>query len=143
MDLLLISLPCAAIARAVGVEYTERGDGYVREGPWWPLLLFPVAFVVYETVFIAWRGNTLGKYAFRVKAVSWEHGVLPTPQEAAIRALVPGVFLLATAAGGLYAFLIVVPVIIYLSSLTDPVYRGWHDKAADTIVLSAPRRGLL
>lgn len=139
-DLVLISLPSTIAAGALGVEYSADGD---RSGPWWPLLIFPVAFIAYETFFLGWRGNTLGKYAFRIKAVSWRTGALPTYQETAIRALIPGIFFVAAVAGGMLSYLILVPVVIYLSSIADPIYRGWHDKAAETIVLNAPRSSLL
>ena len=33
----------------------------------------------------------------------------------------------------------VVSAVIYLSALGDPHGRGWHDKAAGTIVIEAPR----
>lgn len=134
-DFILISVPCGALAAALGSELTD--DGW--DGPVWPRFIFPVAFMAYETVLLATRGNTLGKYAFRVKAVSWERGTLPSFQEAAIRAILPGIFLLLAVAGGLFSYLQLVPIVIYLSSLANPVYRGWHDKAADTIVLSSPR----
>lgn len=75
-----------------------------------------------------------------LRAVSWERGTLPSIQEAAIRALLPGIFLFLAVSGGPFGYLQFVPIIIYLSSLTSPVYRGWHDKAADTIVLSYPHR---
>lgn len=145
LDVVLVSFPSILAAQALGMAVVEGDGGAAVRGARWPLLIFPVAFVVYETVLIGWRGNTLGKYAFRARVVSWERGDLPTYQEAAIRALVPGVFLIVAFAsvGSVLSFLLIVPVAIYLSSVADAVYRGWHDKAADTIVLSAPRRGLL
>lgn len=145
LDLLLISLPSLFLASALGVGTVERDGVTELTGPRWPLLIFPVAFIAYETFFLGWRGNTLGKYAFRAKVVAWDTGELPTYQDAAIRALVPGVFLIVAiaGAGSMLSWLIVVPVVIYLSSLINPVYRGWHDKASDTIALSAPRKGVL
>ncbi len=144
LDVVLISLPSLLLAQALGVEVVTRDGTTEVTGPRWPLFIFPVAFIAYETFFIGWRGNTLGKYAFRTKVVGWDGGNLPTYQDAAIRALVPGVFLLVAVAGGgsPLSLAIIGTVVIYLSSLVDRVYRGWHDKAADTIVLSAPR-GLL
>jgi uncharacterized RDD family membrane protein YckC len=141
VDILLISLPSLFLAQALGVEVVTRDGTTEVTGSRWPLFIFPVAFIAYETFFIAWRGNTLGKYAFRAKVVAWERGDLPTYQESAIRALLPGIFLIIATAGtgSALALVIVVPVVIYLSSVFNRVYRGWHDKAADTIVLSAPR----
>ena len=145
LDIVLISLPSLFLASALGVGTAERDGVTELTGPRWPLLIFPVAFIAYETFFVGWKGNTLGKFAFRAKVVAWAGGEVPTYQESAIRALVPGVFLIVAIAGAgtMLSWLIVVPVVIYLSSLINAVYRGWHDKAADTIVLSAPRKGVL
>ena len=53
--------------------------------------------------------------------------------------IVPGTFLLLAVLGGAFGYLQYVAIVIYLSSLANVVYRGWHDRAAGTIVLSRPR----
>jgi hypothetical protein len=76
--------------------------------------------------------------------LEWSTGTLLTPQQAGIRAFVPGVFLLISATApilgvpvlGLLQF---VPLMIYVTVAASPVYRGVHDKAAGSIVLAAPR----
>lgn len=135
-DYFLISLPIAVATSALGVEVTETGR---VEGPLWPRFLFPIVFMLYETVCIGRFGQTGGKMLFRVQAVDWERGGLASYRQAAIRAIVPGVFLFVAVFGGVLGFLQFVAILIYLSSLADVVYRGWHDKAAGTIVLSRPR----
>jgi hypothetical protein len=101
-------------------------------------LLFPVMFIVYETVTVARFGQTLGKFLFRVKVVQWSDGHLPTPRESAIRALVPGVFLLIAFIGGPFFYAAAIAVVIYLTSVADTLYRGIHEKTSNTIELFAP-----
>jgi uncharacterized RDD family membrane protein YckC len=101
-------------------------------------LLFPVMFIVYETVTVARFGQTLGKFLFRIKVVQWSDGHLPTPRESAIRALVPGVFLLIAFIGGPFFYAAVIAAVIYLTSVADTLYRGIHDKTSNTIELFAP-----
>ena len=102
-------------------------------------LLFPVMFIVYETVTVARFGQTLGKFLFRIKVVQWSDGHLPTPLESAIRALVPGVFLLLAFIGGPFIYAAAIAVVIYLTSVADTLYRGIHEKTSNTIELLAPR----
>ena len=134
-DYLLVSLPAVVVASWLGVEVTEDGI----EGPWWPRFIFPVAFMIYETLLIGRFGRTAGKLLFRVEAVDWERGGLAEYRQAAIRAIVPGIFLFLAVLGGAFGYLQYVAIVIYLSSLANVVYRGWHDRAAGTIVLSRPR----
>jgi hypothetical protein len=83
-------------------------------------------------------GQTLGKFLFRIKVVQWSDGHLPTPRESAIRALVPGVFLLIAFIGGPFFYAAVIAAVIYLTSIADTLYRGIHDKTSNTIELFAP-----
>ena len=101
-------------------------------------LLFPVMFIVYETVTVARFGQTLGKFLFRIKVVQWSDGHLPSPRESAIRALVPGVFLLIAFIGGPFIYAAAIAVVIYLTSVADTLYRGIHEKTSNTIELFAP-----
>lgn len=134
-DIVLIWYPCALLAGALGVEVV---DGEVV-GPRWPSFLFPVVFVLYETLLVGRFGQTAGKWLCRIKVVDWDSGNLPPVSNALIRAAVPAMFLALSLLGGALSYLIFVVPLIYLTSIADSVYRGLHDKAARTIVLSAPR----
>ncbi len=131
IDFVIVLLPVNALARVLGESVDDR-----FEAPTWVLWIFPLTFVVYETVLVSRSGQTLGKLLCRMKVVEWTTGELPTAREAAIRAMVPGIFLM------LYLLipplLLFVPV-VYLSSIADTLARGVHDKAANTIVLLSPR----
>lgn len=142
LDLLIVSFLFGLLTSALGTGIDDRTQELT--GPRWPLLLMPVFFILYETVALARCGQTLGKWACQIKAVRWSDGDLATTSQTFVRAALPGVFALAAAAAPIVeldalAYLQFVPVVIYLWSLTDPLYRGPHDKAAGTIVLAAPR----
>jgi len=145
IDVVVVSFPFGFLVAALGTRTIESGpDKGELSGPAWPLLLFPVFFILYETVLISMFGQTLGKWVCQVKAVQWTDGHLATLQEGFVRAFVPGVFLLVASASALLGvpvlgYLQFVPVVIYLSSLANVLYRGPHDRAANTIVLAAPR----
>lgn len=134
-DVVVIWYPCALLASALGVKVVE---GEV-EGPRWPSFVFPIAFILYETVMVSRFGQTIGKWLCRVKVVDWDTGDLPLSTSAAVRAVVPGIFLILSLFGGVLSYLLFVIPLIYLTSIADSVYRGLHDKAAHTIVLAAPR----
>ena len=145
IDFVLISLPFAFLSSAMGEKEISSGpDKGELTGPLWVLLLFPLVYMAYETLLVSRTGQTVGKWLCRVKVVDWSTGTLLTPQQAAVRAFVPGVFLLVSATApilgvpvlGLLQF---VPLMIYVTVAASPVYRGVHDKAAGSIVLSAPR----
>ena len=145
MDFIIVSFPFSFIVAALGTKTITSGpDKGDLTGPLWPLLLFPIAFIIYETVLISMFGQTIGKWVCQVKAVRYTDGHLAYMQEGFIRAFVPGVFLVAAYAAPIVginalSYLQFVPILIYLASLADPIYRGPHDKAANTIVLAAPR----
>lgn len=134
LDLVIVLLPMNLIALLVG----DRTDAGV-EAPLWVRLIFPITFMVYETVLISRNGRTIGKLLFRTAAVEWTTGELPTPREAFIRALVPGIWYFAYLLGGAFSLLFFLPPIIYLTSVADTLYRGFHDKLANTIVLAVPK----
>lgn len=145
IDFIVVSFPFTVLVAVLGVKAIRSGpDKGDLTGPLWTLLLFPIAFMFYETVLISTYGQTLGKWVCQVKAVRFSDGRLAFQQEALIRAVLPGVFLLAASASPMLGvpilgYLQFVPVVIYLASVADPIYRGPHDKAANTIVLAAPR----
>jgi uncharacterized RDD family membrane protein YckC len=131
IDFVIVLLPANALTSLLGSDV----DGRFR-APLWVLVIFPVTFMVYETVLVSRTGQTLGKFLCRIKVVEWESGDLPTTAEAFTRAIVPGIFLFLYLA---FPPLLLVPALIYLTSIADTLYRGVHDKAAHTVVLAAPR----
>lgn len=141
LDVLVFSMVFSVVVSIFGTDFDEQGE---LIGPGWPLLLQPVCFILYETVLLSMFGQTLGKWVCQVKAVSWFDGALAEPKQTFVRAFVPGVFALVAAAAPLVGipvlgWLLLVPPVIYLSSIANEIYRGPHDRAAGTIVLAAPR----
>ena len=145
VDFILVSFPFTFVVAAIGVKTVSRGpDKGELTGPVWSLLLFPIAFILYETVLISTFGQTVGKWLCQIKAVRYSDGHLAYLQESFVRAFLPGVFLLVAYSAPVFdipylGYLQFVPVVIYLSSLANVLYRGPHDRSATTIVLSAPR----
>ena len=122
------------------------------------LALIPVA--LYEVAATARRGQTLGKKGMGLRVVGWdEKTAAPVGDTEGLSArcsierwavphgagLLAGVVAGAVAAPkiGAYGLLVgadtwlVVSTVIYLSALGDPHGRGWHDKAAGTVVVKA------
>lgn len=97
----------------------------------WVNAAFLATSTVYEVAMVSWRGQTLGKIALGIRIVRIADGRVPTPAQAAIR------FLLPTAVAAIpIPVLSVVALLIYVSAVWDPRRRGYHDKAAGTIVLA-------
>lgn len=137
IDFIIVLMPATLLAEVFGVERNAEGT---LVGPFWPRLIFPAVFIAYETILVARSGQTLGKLLCRIKVVEWSTGELPTPREAFLRAIVPGIWFFLALLGGTFGLLIFLPVLVYLTSIADTLYRGVHDKAGDTIVLAAPVR---
>ena len=115
--------------------------------------LLPI--MLYEVLLTARSGQTIGKDALSIMVVRYDDGQLPTAKAAFTRWIVPAVASVAgavvvamipvpepqelvdlvgpAAAGGLAAWLLV-----YASSMWDADRRGWHDKAAGTVVVNEP-----
>ena len=95
------------------------------------VLLFAVIGVLtllYEVSLIAIKGATLGKMAVKLKVVRADTGALPGWGPSAIRWVIPQI-------GGLLCG--IGQIVVYLSPFFDGSgqERGWHDKAASTIVI--------
>ena len=124
------------------------------------LALFPVAG--YEVAATARRGQTFGKKLMGLRVVAWDEDMAAPVGGAegldtrcsVERWAVPhgGGMLAGVVAGvvsapliGAYALLVgadtwmVVSAVVYLSALGDAHGRGWHDKAAGTVVVRSPR----
>jgi uncharacterized RDD family membrane protein YckC len=125
IDVLIPLVPVLAILMALALRDTS-GDPLPR----WPVFVGIAIAVAYETTFIAWRGQTLGKMLLGVRVAQLVNGTKPDPSQSALRALVPasalslpGVFGI-----GLYLFLL-------LMAVPNELRRGIHDQAGGTVVV--------
>lgn len=94
------------------------------------MLLFSLISVAYEVVLIALRGATLGKQAMGIKVVLQDNGAIPGWGPSFIRWGIPA----------LANFICGLGIIIYLSPFwadSTGRQRGYHDQAANTVVVSA------
>ena len=84
--------------------------------------------LVYESLMLAYKGATLGKMALGIKVVNHVTGQRLSLGSAFVRPLVP-------LAASVFCFLLA--LLVYVSVLFDSsgCLRGWHDKAADDVVI--------
>jgi uncharacterized RDD family membrane protein YckC len=89
--------------------------------------------LIYEFLFVAYRGATLGKMALGIKVVDQRTGGLIGQRRALVRQLIPFVGALVCFVGAL---------LVYASPLFDRSGRiqGWHDKAAHDLVVKMRNR---
>nr|WP_246361130.1 RDD family protein [Haloechinothrix aidingensis] len=140
LDGLIIGVPMTIVmmiivfAMAPSADEIARGEtsGFGFAGF---MLLMPVlmaiAYVIYETLMIGPRGQTLGKQVVGVKVVLATTGQVPGAGKAAGRSGVMFGPYAIPFIGGMYLLL------CYLSPLFDSARRqGWHDKAAQTIAIA-------
>ena len=92
-------------------------------------LLLLVAPLVYETVLIAWRGQTVGKIVAGTRVARLADGGTPIPTQAGMRAVVPVGATLIPFVGGILS------LAVYLVAIVHPLRQGWHDRAAGTVVV--------
>ena len=90
------------------------------------LIGIAVGAVLYEILMIGLAGRTLGKMIVRVKVVRAADGRAPGPAKGVIRYLALHVPLISP--------------LIHLSPAFYDSRRGWHDRAASTLVIRQPRR---
>ncbi len=112
---------------ASGFEPDESVDAF----PPWVGAVWFVVVVAYETLLVAWRGQTLGKFALGIRVARLDNGRPPLWWQAAIRVALPAVIATIPHAVAQLAFLAV-----YFSSVFDTMGRGLHDKAAGTVVVT-------
>ena len=114
---------------------TDIGGGVLPStlGDWvFYLLAFAITFV-YQVVFIATKGQTLGKMAAGVQVVGFEDGSIPGFSRAVRRWAIPGLL-------GLIPFVgIFLGYICYLSLTWRRNRQGWHDSLANTVVVRVNR----
>jgi uncharacterized RDD family membrane protein YckC len=91
-----------------------------------------VLSVAYETAFVCWRGQTLGKLVTGTRVARQVDGRYPLWWHAAIRVVLPDVILIVA-----FPVSIVLVSVIYGIAAWDPMRRGLHDKAAGTVVVNA------
>jgi uncharacterized RDD family membrane protein YckC len=138
IDLVVVLVPATLLAEAFGVRRDDEG---LLVGPMWPRLIFPSLFIAYELVTTGVLRRSVGKFLCRITVVQWTTGAAPTPRQGLVRGVVAGIWFLLALIGGVLGYLVFVPVVVYLTSIADSLYRGVHDKAAGTIVLADPQRG--
>ena len=104
---------------------------------WWTvsvlhitIIVVLVSVVIYELPLVALRGETIGKILAKTRVVCIGNGRAPGWKRSGIRWIVLYLPLLAVPIIGVLVFLLTA-----VSPLFDPQRRGWHDKAAGTIVV--------
>jgi uncharacterized RDD family membrane protein YckC len=85
--------------------------------------------LLYEVTMVALRGQTLGKMALGLRIVLQQNGQIPGWGPSFVRWIIP------TAAGFICG---IGQLLVYLSPLFDNSgrFQGWHDKAANDLVIS-------
>lgn len=127
IDMVVMSIPAIILVLPfVRVD----GDDVKAEIPTWVGFVALMLVIAYEAVAIAWRGQTVGKWVMGLRVARFVDGKRATPTQATMRILLPACFVA-----------IPIPIvdtgwlIVYLSSMYNPLRRGWHDKAGGTIVV--------
>lgn len=103
----------------------------------WPMtLIMLIITVVYNVVFLTWRGATPGKLATKIRVRTWDAPGNPTYAVALRRQLI---FIGVT----LLSFVPVVSTLASISSIVDVLWPLWdnrrqalHDKIASTVVVT-------
>lgn len=131
LDAVVLAVPLvllvAVILVATGFQPEKPSDAL----PAWVPALWFVVVVAYESILVAWRGQTVGKFAFGIRVARLDNGRPPLWWQAAIRVALPAVIATVPHAIAQLAFLGV-----YFSSVFDAMGRGFHDKAAGTVVVT-------
>jgi uncharacterized RDD family membrane protein YckC len=93
------------------------------------IVLGAIIGFLYEWLFIAYKGQTLGKMAMGVKVVRADDGQLPGLGKGFIRQIIPALA---------FAVCSLLGLLVYLSIFFDNTKRlqGWHDKAAGDFVIT-------
>lgn len=129
IDTVIVVLPFIVLA----AQYVVIKDDKVDVGtlPGWFSVAWQATAVVYETLLLSWRGQTLGKMVAGTRVVRSD-GERPHWWQAALRIGIPSLaFLVPYLGGGLLA------VVIYLTAIWHPFRQGWHDRAAGTVVVAS------
>lgn len=134
LDVLIVFVPVfvlLVLTQGEALEAAEQGRSDEFAMPTWLIGVWAALLVVYETVLIAWRGQTIGKFAVGVRVARYADGKSPTPSQAALRALLPATSFVFFAVIGLLGF----DWVFFMTALPNVLRRGWHDIAGGTVVV--------
>lgn len=130
LDGLIIGLPLMIVVFSASDISEDRNT---ISTPLWAQVLPAAVFALYEIVLIHTRGQTLGKRIVGVKVVRVTDGSPPDWTASVVRYLLPVVPVLIPV-----PFVnVALSLVIYLAAVVHPLRRGWHDRAAGTIVIKA------
>ena len=98
-----------------------------------------VIFITYEVLMTALKGQTLGKMATSIRVVRADNGEPVGWGKSIGRWIIPHVPLMLAIplliVPPISLFLLLAPLLVYVSFTWDRTRQGWHDKAAGTIVI--------
>jgi uncharacterized RDD family membrane protein YckC len=126
IDAMIPLVPALAILMVLALR-DQPGSGSL---PTWPVFVGIAIAVVYETTFVAWRGQTLGKMLLGVRVARLLDGTKPDRSQSALRALVPASALSLPGVLGIGLYLFVL-----LMAVPSELRRGIHDHAGGTVVV--------
>jgi len=115
---------------AILMVYALRSGTSTAPLPRWPVFVGIAIAVVYETAFIAWKGQTLGKMLLGLRVARLVNGTTPDRSQSALRALVPASALSLPGVIGISLYLVVL-----LMAVPSDLRRGIHDHAGGTVVV--------
>jgi uncharacterized RDD family membrane protein YckC len=127
IDWMVLVMIALLIASMLGIDL---GEGDALRLPTSVRLVQGLVAAVYRIGFIASRGQTPGKMLIGTKVVMARTAQIPGLGAAAMRWVIPGVFVFLPGVS-------VIAAVIYGWLLFDAQRRGLHDKAARTVVVLA------
>lgn len=117
------------VVAVIGVVMVAVGVPAAGVGGPEMFILLPIVATLYEVPLTAVRGQTLGKMILRIRVVRLDDGLVPGWGKSLGRGVIPMAPALIPLTGWIGALL------VYVSVLWDDKRRGWHDKAAKTVVI--------
>lgn len=142
VDWIIVAIPLALIAIPFNVygdwsdesnSWDDTVNGMNGGGQWVFRIITIVAYVGYDTFMTQRGGRTIGKKLFKIRVAMLNDGRVPDSRASFLRAVVLWVPALICCA-------CLWPLLLLILLLLDRPYRqGLHDKAAKTVVVSAPQ----
>jgi uncharacterized RDD family membrane protein YckC len=130
LDTLIVFYVFYRLAQYAPIRYEETDLVVANLG--WLLLGWVLLAGAYEVILVAISGRTAGKMVIGTRVARYADGANPTWSQATLRSLPP---LAAATVLGRFGLPVVGAGAVYLSSLSNPLVRGWHDLAAGTVVI--------